>query len=57
MSDRVVLEVGVEQIRESIEFPYRIICRIKPDQIDVIAVIHGARDDLVKELEKGDKVE
>jgi toxin ParE1/3/4 len=27
-----------------IEGPYRIIYHIKPDQIDVIAVIHGARN-------------
>lgn len=30
------------QIREVIEGAYRIIYHIKPDQIDVIAVLHGA---------------
>lgn len=30
------------QIREMIEGSYRIIYYIKPDQIDVLAVIHGA---------------
>ncbi len=42
-SGRRVLEYDVEDIRELIEKPYRIIYRIKPDQIDVLAVIHGAR--------------
>lgn len=32
------------QIREVMEGQYRIIYYIKPDQIDVLAVIHGARD-------------
>ncbi|MCK5165182.1 MAG: type II toxin-antitoxin system RelE/ParE family toxin [Desulfobacula sp.] len=36
-------EYDAEDIRELIEKPYRIIYRIKLDQIDVIAVIHGAR--------------
>ena len=34
----------MEQIREVIEGPYRIIYYIKPDQIDVLAVIHGSQD-------------
>ncbi len=42
-SGRKVPEYDAEDIREVIEKPYRIIYRIKPDQIDVIAVIHGAR--------------
>ena len=33
----------MEQIREVIERPYRIIYYIQADRIDVIAVIHGAR--------------
>ena len=41
---RKVPEYDLEQIREVIEGPYRIIFHIKPDQIDVVAVIHGARD-------------
>ncbi|MCF6247118.1 MAG: type II toxin-antitoxin system RelE/ParE family toxin [Desulfobacula sp.] len=43
LSGRKVPEYDAEDIRELIEKPYRIIYRIKPDQIDVIAVIHGAR--------------
>ena len=42
-SGRKVLEYDAEDIRELIEKPYRIIYRIKPNQIDVVAVIHGAR--------------
>lgn len=43
LSGRRVPEYDAEDIRELIEKPYRIIYRIKPDQIDIIAVIHGAR--------------
>jgi len=38
-----VPEYDAEDIRELIEKSYRIIYRIKPDQIDVVAVIHGAQ--------------
>lgn len=43
-SGRRVPEYDVEQIREVVEGPYRIIYYIRPDQIDVLAVMHGARD-------------
>jgi toxin ParE1/3/4 len=43
-SGRKIPEYDLNQIREIIEGPYRIIYNIKPDQIDVVAVIHGARD-------------
>ena len=43
-SGRRVPEYDIDQIREVIEGPYRIIYYIKPDQIDVLAVIHGAMD-------------
>ena len=43
LSGRVVPEFNAPQIREVIEGPYRIIYYIKPDQIDVLAVIHGAQ--------------
>jgi toxin ParE1/3/4 len=42
-SGRTVPEYESEDIRELIESPYRIIYRIKPSQIDVLAVIHGAQ--------------
>ena len=41
-SGRRVPEYDIDQIREVIEGSYRIIYYIKPDQIDVLAVIHGA---------------
>jgi toxin ParE1/3/4 len=43
LSGRKVPEYQTDDIRELIEKPYRIIFRIKADQIDVVAVIHGAR--------------
>ncbi len=42
-SGRKVPEYDARDIREVIEKPYRIIYRIMSDQIDVIAVVHGAR--------------
>jgi addiction module RelE/StbE family toxin len=48
-SGRKVPEYESDDVRELIETPYRIIYRIKSDQIDVLAVIHGTRlfpDDL-----------
>jgi toxin ParE1/3/4 len=43
LSGRKVAEYDAMDVRELIEPPYRIIYRIKQDQIDVLAVIHGAR--------------
>jgi plasmid stabilization system protein ParE len=42
-SGRKVPEYQADDIRELIENPYRIIYLVKQDQIDVVAVIHGAR--------------
>lgn len=44
LSGRTLREFDMAQIREVIEGPFRIIYYIKPDQIDVLAVIHAARD-------------
>lgn len=44
LSGRCVPEYNLDQVREVIERPYRIIYHIKPAQIDVIAVLHGARN-------------
>ena len=41
MSGRKVPEYEADDIREIIERPYRIIYRVKPDQIDVLAVVHS----------------
>jgi toxin ParE1/3/4 len=43
LSGREVPEYELAQIREVIEGPYRIIYHIKPSQIDVLAVVHSAR--------------
>ena len=44
LSGRMVPEYETTQVREVIEGPYRIVYYIKPGQIDVLAVIHGAQD-------------
>ena len=44
LSGRSVPEYNTEQIREVFSGAYRIIYYIKPDQIDVLAVLHGAMD-------------
>jgi len=44
LSGREVPEFEMGKIREVIEGAYRIIYHIKPDQIDVLAVIHGSQD-------------
>ena len=49
LSGRKVPEYDLEQIREVFSGPHRIIHYIKPDQIDVIAVIHGAMNVLGEE--------
>ncbi|MDI6764313.1 MAG: type II toxin-antitoxin system RelE/ParE family toxin [Thermodesulfobacteriota bacterium] len=54
-SGRRVPEYDIDQIREVIEGPYRIIYHIKPDQIDVLAVIHGAMDVLRSSEEEDDQ--
>jgi addiction module RelE/StbE family toxin len=43
LSGRMVPEYEMTQIREVVEGPYRILYYIKPGQIDVLAVIHGAQ--------------
>ena len=42
-SGSIVPEYANEEIREVLERPYRIIYRVLPDRIDVLAVVHGAR--------------
>lgn len=43
LSGRIVSEFETEEIREIIEGSYRIIYYIKPEQIDVLAIIHGSQ--------------
>jgi plasmid stabilization system protein ParE len=42
-SGRLVPEYENMSLRELIVFPYRLVYRIKPDRLDVIAVFHGAQ--------------
>ena len=51
LSGRRVPEYDMDQIREVIETPYRIIYHIKADQIDILAVIHGSMNILSSENE------
>jgi toxin ParE1/3/4 len=44
LSGRMVAEYRDEGIREVIERPYRIIYRIKADQIDILTAVHGAQE-------------
>ena len=53
-SGRRVPEYDIDQIREVIEGSYRIIYYIKPDQIDVLAVIHGSMN-VLSSSEKGEE--
>jgi toxin ParE1/3/4 len=43
-SGRMVPEYEQEDLREVIEAPSRIIYRILPERIDVLAVIHGSQE-------------
>jgi len=42
-SGRMVPEYEDRQLRELIVFPYRLVYRIRPDRLDIIAVFHGAQ--------------
>jgi plasmid stabilization system protein ParE len=42
-SGRAVPEYEAEDVREVLEDPYRILYRIRPERVDVLAVIHTAR--------------
>lgn len=42
-SGRIVPKYDDENLRELVMPPYRLIYRIKPDRIDIIAVFHGAQ--------------
>ena len=42
-SGRIVPKFDDENLRELIARPYRLIYRIRPDRIDIIAVFHGTQ--------------
>ncbi|MBI5751534.1 MAG: type II toxin-antitoxin system RelE/ParE family toxin [Hydrogenophilales bacterium] len=41
---RMVPEAGTESIREPLFQAYRIIYRLEPERVSILAVIHGSRD-------------
>ena len=43
LSGRIVPEVGQGTLREVIEPPYRIVCRVRAELLEVVAVVHSAR--------------
>ncbi len=43
-SGRAVPEYQSAEVRELVEFPYRLIYRVQPDAIEVLAVLHGRRE-------------
>lgn len=53
---RPVPEADQDDVRELILQGYRIIYRIKPDLVQIIAVIHGSRNLAVKEVKPWDVV-
>ena len=44
LSGRKVPEYNMKGLRELVEGPYRILYHVKTNQIDVIAVMHGAQE-------------
>lgn len=43
LSGRVVPELGRPTVREVLEGSYRIVYRVTPDSVQILAVVHGAR--------------
>lgn len=43
LSGRIVPELGRAAIREVVQGAYRIVYRVTPDAIQILAVVHGAR--------------
>ena len=39
----IVSEIDDKSLRQLLETPYRIVYRVLPNQVDVVAVIHAAR--------------
>ena len=50
LSGRVVPEVGQSTLREVIEPPYRIVYRVRAELLEVVAVVHSARQFPSEEL-------
>jgi len=43
LAGRAVSELGDAQVRERFLYSYRLIYEIRPDRIEVLAVLHGRR--------------
>ena len=43
LSGRLVPEYDYEDLRELIEGPYRLIYRVRPNQIEILALVHGSQ--------------
>ena len=43
-SGRMVPEFARAEIRELIEWPYRLVYRVRPDAIEVLSVLHGRQE-------------
>jgi addiction module RelE/StbE family toxin len=54
LSGRVVPEIGQSTLREVIEPPYRIVYRVRAQLLEVVAVVHSARQFPVDELRAPD---
>jgi len=50
-SGRAVPEIEDQRIREVIERPYRIIYRVSQERVVVLAVVHGARQLPLEEID------
>lgn len=42
-SGRVVTEYGNKNLREKIYEGYRVVYRLKPDMVEIVAICHGAK--------------
>jgi plasmid stabilization system protein ParE len=45
-SGRMVPEYNLNEVRELLEWPYRIIYLIQPTQVEILAIVHGSRKQL-----------
>ncbi|MBS3959766.1 MAG: type II toxin-antitoxin system RelE/ParE family toxin [Xanthomonadaceae bacterium] len=43
LAGRVVPELGDAQVRERFLYSYRVIYEVRPEQVEVLAVLHGRR--------------
>jgi toxin ParE1/3/4 len=50
LSGRIVPELNEPTLREVIESPYRIVYRVRTDMIEIVTVVHAAREFPVNSL-------